>query len=497
MSGRVRDRQSLQLGPKKLVIREMKSTRIFLILAAAFFLTGLTAHAQSDNAGDPAIRDRSYQLLREDENWTFLRDRALRQDFWDPIKYIPLRNRADDWYLTIGGEAREVWEQIGNDDWGQQPYMNGYLNERYMLSFDAHYGEHVRSFVEFKSGLNSYRIGGPRPIDEKKLDFQAGFLELGTSKGASSVALRVGRQELEYGSGRLIDVREGPNVRLSFDGFMVKSKIDSWQIDGFAVRPDLDNFGFFDNAPNHAVGFWGVYATRPSLSKTSTEVYYLGLKRWQATFERGTAQEVRHTLGARISRPVATESSGLDFDYEGAWQFGTFGSGNIRAWTVASETGYRFPTIRLKPRFSVKADISSGDNPRSKTLETFNPLFPKGNYFGVLATTGPGPLNFIDVHPHVETTFPHNVTASVDWIFQWRQNVLDGVYSVPGSLIRPAGNSQARFVGHRPGTELHWQVDRHLWFQADYGIFYAGRFLKEIPPGRNLNYWALWAGYKF
>jgi hypothetical protein len=47
----------------------------------------------------------------------------------------------------------------------------------------------------------------------------------------------------------------------------------------------------------------------------------------------------------------------------------------------------------LKPRFSAKADISSGDNPNSKTLGTFNPLFPKGNYFGVLATTGPGPIN--------------------------------------------------------------------------------------------------------
>jgi hypothetical protein len=475
----------------------MVSMRIFLILAATVSLTGLTAQAQSENAGSPATPDRSYKLLREDDDWTFLRDRALRQDLWDPIKYIPLRNHTDDWYLTIGGEAREVWEQIGNDNWGQQPYMNGYLNERYTLSFEAHYGEHVRSFIELKSGLNSYRTGGPRPIDEKKLDFQAGFLELATAKGTNSVALRVGRQELEYGSGRLIDVREGPNVRLSFDGFMVKSNINSWKIDGFALRPDVDNFGFFNNALDHAVGFWGVYATRTSSIKTSLDLYYLGLDRKQASFERGTAHELRHSLGARFARPVATEKPSLDFDYEALWQFGTFGTGNIRAWTVASETGYRFPTIPLKPRFSVKADISSGDNPNSKTLGTFNPLFPKGNYFGVLATTGPGPINFIDIHPHVETTLPHNVTASFDWIFQWRENVLDGVYSVPGFLIRPAGNSRARFVGNRPGTELQWQVDRHLWFQADYGIFYAGKFLKETQPGRNLNYWALWAGYKF
>jgi hypothetical protein len=50
------------------------------------------------------------------------------------------------------------------------------------------------------------------------------------------------------------------------------------------------------------------------------------------------------------------------------------------------------------------------------------------------------------------------------------------VYSVPGFLIIPAGKSDARFVGHRPGTEVRWQANRHLWFQADYGIFYAGKF---------------------
>ena len=81
--------------------------------------------------------------------------------------------------------------------------------------------------------------------------------------------------------------------------------------------------------------------------------------------------------------------------------------------------------------------------------------------------------------------------------FQWRQSLEDGVYAVPGFLIRAADGSRARFVGHRPGTEIRWQANRHLWYQADYGIFYAGSFLKETKPGRNLNYWALWVGYKF
>ena len=50
-----------------------------------------------------------------------------------------------------------------------------------MLGIDAHYGKHLRTFVQFKSGLESFRIGGPRPIDEKKLDFQNAFLDVATS----------------------------------------------------------------------------------------------------------------------------------------------------------------------------------------------------------------------------------------------------------------------------------------------------------------------------
>ena len=229
--------------------------------------------------------------------------------------------------------------------------MNGYFNERYMLYFDVHYGKHVRSFVELKSGINSFRIGGPRPIDEKKLDFQAAFLEIGNTWGQNSLAARAGRLELEYGSGHLVDLREGPNVRLSFDGFLLRGKANSWQIDGFAVRPDLDKPGFFDNAPNHAVGFWGIYATRPLRNKNSLDVYYLGLDRKQATFQCGTAHELRHSLGARFSRHIATEKPDGISTTRAFGSSGPLASANIEAWTIATETGYRLPTALLKPRW--------------------------------------------------------------------------------------------------------------------------------------------------
>ena len=75
-----------------------------LALAAAI----PAAQAQADLPSSSAEPVRTYTLLREDENWSFLKDPSLRQDFWDPIKYIPLG--PEGWFLTIGGEAREAFE---------------------------------------------------------------------------------------------------------------------------------------------------------------------------------------------------------------------------------------------------------------------------------------------------------------------------------------------------------------------------------------------------
>jgi hypothetical protein len=399
--------------------------------------------------------------------------------------------------VSFGGEVREAFEQVGNDNWGKQNYTNTFFLQRYMLHSDWHLGQWFRLFVQLKSGLEDFRAGGARPIDEKKLDFEAAFLEIGKERGTNWAVLRVGRQELNYGSGRLVSVREGPNVRQSFDGVKIRSKVGAWHIDEWAVRPDLDKPGFFDNAPDHQTAFWGVYATRSLGRKVGLDAYYLGEDRKTAAFERGTARELRHSVAARLWRQIAKKESGLDFDYEGVFQFGSFGSDDIRAWTLASDTGYSFTNLPLKARLSVKSDISSGDNPQSHTLGTFYPVYPIGNYFGVLADTGPGPVNFIDLHPRFQMQLSRGVSLSMDLVAQWRESLNDGVYAVPGFLLVAGNSSQSRFVGYRPGAEARWQIDRHAYLQADYGVFYAGEFLREASPGRNINYLELWAGYKF
>ena len=71
----------------------------------------------------------TYQELRWDEDWSYLRDPAVRSDFFDPGKYIPLNDRG--WFMSIGGEARIRYEFFRNASFGSAPNTpHGFLIQR-------------------------------------------------------------------------------------------------------------------------------------------------------------------------------------------------------------------------------------------------------------------------------------------------------------------------------------------------------------------------------
>jgi hypothetical protein len=46
------------------------------------------------------------------------------------------------------------------------------------------------------------------------------------------------------GSGRLVSVRDGPNVRQSFDGVKIRSKAGAWNVDAWLFGPICIGSGF-------------------------------------------------------------------------------------------------------------------------------------------------------------------------------------------------------------------------------------------------------------
>jgi hypothetical protein len=198
-----------------------------------------------------------------------------------------------------------------------------------------------------------------------------GFVEFEiVQRPGVAVSVRGGRQEIDVGSGRMYSLREGPNVFLSFDGVRAIAQTGSWRFDAWVARPVTTTPGIFDDSSHRQFSVWGAYVTRTSRRQTSLDVYYLGWDMGNASFDKGVASELRHTVGARLWR------NGLwAYDFEGMYQFGSFGAGNIRAWRGVAEASRGF-VGRWSPRVRIDFDLASGDRNRSSpNLRTLTPSF--------------------------------------------------------------------------------------------------------------------------
>ncbi len=432
-------------------------------------------------------------------DWLFLHDPGQRVDWWDRVKYIPL-GRVESVYLSLGGEYRGEYERADSTAFGAGPQdPNGYYLQRFLAHADLHLGVHIRLFSELQFDDVFDRNGGPRPgIDRDRAAIHQTFAEFGSNLDAQDGArLRVGRQELTFGTGRLVDNNEGVNVKFSFDGARLSWRKKDWQASLFAVKPVQLNPGVFDDSPNFRQSFWGVYATVPlPIPKMKADLYYLGLDNKQAAYFTGKGSESRNSFGVRLfnRQPGALPPPGLDYNWEAVYQGGSFAGRGIRAWTTATETGYTWHTP-LQFRLALRADAASG-SASDHTLGTFNPLFPRGAYFGpklVLIA----PANIYDVHPVLFLHPRRNVTASVEGVWFWRQNVHDGVYGFGGLLLRPGTPGQSRFIGTQVNLEIRWALTPHVTVALNPALFLTGAFLQQTLPAHNVAFVNIGLMYRF
>lgn len=423
--------------------------------------------------------------FRFDENFTSLAD-PITAAKWPRHKFIPL-NRNAERYLSIGGEIRQSYELAKNPGFGADPEDDkGVWLQRYTAHLDAHLNNRFRIFTQLYSAFANGREGGASPVDENKLRFQNAFFEYSQPTTEQlTLKLRVGRQELEFGSGRLVDVSEGLNVRRTFDAGRLNLASNNWNMSLFASRPIISNSGSFDDDTNSEVGLWGFYATGESLHLIggSLDIYFLGYQNDAASFAQGTAREDRSSVGARSFGNAGR----WDWNWEALYQFGEFGRGDIRAWTLATDTGYTWEDAAWTPRLAINANIASGDKDADDDdLETFNPLFPRGNYFSSSATLGP--YNFFNVQGFLSFTPVDYLAITVNVDAFWRKETEDGVYRPNGQLLRPVGDSDERFVSLSTSLSAVWRISRSMSIAVTYEHLEAGAYIREVGPSDDINY---------
>ncbi|WP_245833175.1 alginate export family protein [Sphingomonas mucosissima] len=383
----------------------------------------------------------------------------------------------------MGAEARARYEGFDSNNWGQAPAPDdGYLWLRFLPLVDVHAGP-VRAFVQGIAGYASGVGAGAGPADETGIDLLQGFADLQLPLGdRGNVTLRGGRELIALGSERLVGSRYGPNIPQPFDGARLMVTHGGAQVQGFLMRPVATGPGNLDDRSSRTRRLGGLYATLSLGTGNSVDIYWLRYSDDAAHYRDAQVGERRDTYGVRL---FGTRT-GLRWNWEAMLQRGRFGTADIHAWSIATETSYSFAKAPLAPRLRLRANIASGDrDPNDRRLGTFNALFPKGKYFGELSPIGP--RNIANLHPSIDVDLGRGVTAELAGVAYWRASQGDGIYDVPGQQIRPTGDSDARHIGNQVEVLVGWQANTILSFSVSASLFAPGEFVRETGPARPIH----------
>jgi Alginate export len=463
----------------------------------------LPAWAQSEKAeGEPkrpALQIGS--ALRFNEDWSTLKgvDLSRTDDFWDRLKYIPLTKDESVW-LSFGGQARLRLEYFDQFQWGaSEPKQSDvYLLSRLRLSADLHATPYFRLYVEGKSALVPVNrdLQGRNSIayyDQNSLFNGFADVMIPFTKEAK-VTLRGGRQELLFGSQRLVGPGDFTQVPHTFDGAQAIGQIGGWTVTPFWTQAVIvDKYNINTSSTDHQL--FGIYSSAPAhLLPLNLDLYYLGADNNPATFNGTSGRERRHTLGLRMWGKIG--ETNWDFELEGAGQFGTVGSENIGAGMFTTVLGYTFPVKDLSPRAYFEFDYASGDKKPGGRVGTFNQLYPNGHAF----------LGYIDyigrqniISPNAGFAFSpiRDLTLSHQQYFFWRASDGDSIYNKSSAVLRAGNGTTARYVGAETDLLATYNFTRHLQSYMGYSYFFPGGFVHESGPHKASNFYYAALQYTF
>jgi hypothetical protein len=436
----------------------------------------------------------SYSVERWSEDFSYLKDFPDRSDPLNALKYIPI-NRAGDWYLSFGGQARYRFDYFNNSGFGSGPQdETGFDLVRLLAHVDAHFGQHFRVFVQLNSGLAFDRVGRPRPGDADDFDVQQAFADVTFPVfNSASLTVRVGRQELIYGAQRFVSPNDWVNVRRTFEGIKASASFSDDTVDVFLVRPVLVEKTRFNSGDDHTA-FAGIYnvSAFPDVlpgSKVKLDTYLLLLDQTKSAAANTPASSDTFTLGIRPH----LNPGPWDFDLEADWQFGNYNDHAISAYAVAAEAGYTFRNLMFTPRGALGFDLASGSaNPAHK----FNQLFPPQYlYLGHMYLFGRE--NIIDLHPEVTLDLTDSVTLNMAQHWFWRQNTSEGIYNLTGEVVREEAGARSSVIGNEFDISLNWQINQHLLAYGGYAHFFTGSFLSRTGPSADQDFFYLSATFTF
>jgi hypothetical protein len=320
--------------------------------------------------------------------------------------------------------------------------------------------------------------------NESNTDLHQGYLELGGGTPCYSGFVRVGRQEITYGSQRLIgDLGWDPNAR-SFDALRVHGENKLFKVDAFlALLAPPRTFTIVDPVDP------AVTETHRSTGSTvaavqlaadlhqafQPELYFLW-DRARATPSDPSQERNVYSPGLRLSGDAV---QGLEYDAEGYLQFGDVTGRDHFAWAFAAGVGYTYRQSELEPRARAGYSMASGEAcegapgsgcaaPESREFFNFYPL--NHAYYGVLDLFGW--RNIRDLELGVGATPLAGLEANLTYHFFQLHEAAGRWSNAGGATVGDGDFTNARnTLGHELDVVVTYRPWEFLAVQPGYGVF--------------------------
>lgn len=310
----------------------------------------------------------------------------------------PERIAVGDWQLSpsmevrVRGEYRRDPADLGGLDFFGRP--TPLVRDAWMVMERSRVGLGVeRGAVRAQITLQDARaLGSPAP--NARVEGARGlgsfgpyeaFLEMHSS-GARPHYLRLGRQAVVWGEGRLVGSADFAPAGRSLDALRGHLSFGNVDLEALAVvleAPSPLGTAFGDAAgPTTSgvqlFGLNGAWAVDPLLR---IEAFGLArVSRSSGAELDGSRFAASRLSGERLTAAVrvAGEAKGFRYGAEGAYQFGTapsiaLGEADVAAWGAAAHVSKLFEQLLLTPTFRVAGSYASGDDGKG-AYKQFDPL---------------------------------------------------------------------------------------------------------------------------
>jgi hypothetical protein len=436
--------------------------------------------------------------------------------FGEELKDMPLDgvlpwDLGEDARLSVGGELR--YRYMNEVNRLRAPFENNggrstYDLIRWRQYFDLKHSDWVRVYVEGIDASINHANLPITGIDVNRWDLENAFVDLKIlERDDKPVWLRVGRQEMNFGSQRLISALDWANTRRNFEGLRINSPGTTWDLDAWLVHPlntatagtgqglgVFRNDHAFDQA-EESITFGGGWATYKGVKDHTIDSFFLW-SQYDKAFPGGfgfppLSQPYSfpigdiYTVGTRWQGTFNVDGGERAFltDVEGGYQFGNNKGQNVQAGYFVAGGGHTWKTVKWEPTVWMFYDWASGDsNPTDGKNGTFFQYYGLVHaYLGLIDNVARQNISDINYRVQLKPTSKLQLQAAQHF-FQLA-NSHDSLYTVSGQKFGTPGGHGSD-IGQELDLLATYTVNQNFSIEAGQFWFWYGSYVNDVQPLR-------------